>query len=138
MKDGEHTLDLILESDPSRLDWLVDKVEAFLQESITDEEFIYQVVLLTSESVTNGMEHGNEYDLDKKVFVSLRVYETYIQLRVSDEGAGFDRSQVVNPLEDDALLLDGGRGLFLIEQMADSVDYDDGGRTVIMRMNRTD
>ncbi|NND72682.1 MAG: ATP-binding protein [Rhodothermales bacterium] len=137
MNNDEHTLDLILASDPSKLDWLVNKVEAFLQERIDDEEFIYQVVLLTSESVTNGMEHGNEFDADKKVFVSLRVFTTYVQLRVSDEGAGFDRADVVDPLKEDSLMLDGGRGLFLIEQMADSVVYEDGGRTVIMRIKRS-
>ena len=137
MSTDEHTLDLILASDPSKLDWLVNKVEAFLQELIEDEEFIYQVVLLTSESVTNGMEHGNEFDLEKKVFVSLRVLDSYVQLRVSDEGAGFDRDDVNDPLDESALLLDGGRGLFLIEQMADSVVYEDDGRTVIMRVNRS-
>ena len=137
MSDGEDTLDLILASDPSKLDWLVDKVETFLQERIEDDEFVYQLVLLSSEAATNGMEHGNQFDSDKKVFVSLRVRTEYVQLRVSDEGAGFERADVADPLENGSLLRDGGRGLFLIEQMADEVAYEDGGRTVIMRMNRT-
>lgn len=134
MKDGEQTLDLILASDPGLLDRFIDRVEAFLSRQIKDEEFVYQVVLLTSEAVTNGMEHGNLYDVDKKVFVSLRVNADDVVLRVSDEGAGFDRENVEDPLEDNALLADGGRGLFLIETMADEVKYEDDGRTIILTM----
>lgn len=135
MKKGKQTLDLILESDPKHLDRFIDRVEAFLARQIKDEEFVYQVLLLTSEAVTNGMEHGNQYDADKKVFVSLRVNVANVVLRVSDEGAGFNRSEVDDPLEKEALLLDGGRGLFLIEKMADDVAYEDGGRTIILTMN---
>lgn len=135
MKEGEQTLDLILASDPGLLDRFIDRVDAFLSRQLEDEEFVYQVVLLTSEAVTNGMEHGNLYDAEKKVFVSLRVNAADVVLRVSDEGAGFDREEVDNPLEPQSLLEDGGRGLFLIETMADNVVYEDGGRTIILTMN---
>jgi len=52
---------------------------------------------------------------------------------VSDPGAGFDPKAVPNPLEGDNLLKPGGRGVFLINQMMDTVEFRDEGRQVVMR-----
>ena len=49
---------------------------------------------------------------------------------VEDEGEGFEREEIADPLASENLLEDGGRGIFLIERMADEVIYENGGRRV--------
>ena len=58
-------------------------------------------------------------------------------IEVEDEGEGFLRSAVGDPLAEDNLLEDGGRGLFLIERMADDVRYERGGRRTVIRFDRS-
>ena len=46
-----------------------------------------------------------------------------ITVRVKDEGNGFDPSVIPNPLDDQNLLKESGRGIFLIKSMMDKVDF---------------
>jgi anti-sigma regulatory factor (Ser/Thr protein kinase) len=53
---------------------------------------------------------------------------------VRDPGPGFDVTAVPNPLEGSGLTKASGRGVFLINQFMDEVQYEDEGREVRMRM----
>jgi serine/threonine-protein kinase RsbW len=55
-----------------------------------------------------------------------------LTVSVQDEGAGFSRTTVRDPLTEDNLFKEGGRGIFLIEEMADEVHYEMDGRKVNM------
>jgi serine/threonine-protein kinase RsbW len=55
------------------------------------------------------------------------------ELVVSDEGDGFRRDRVKDPLAAQNVGREGGRGLFLMEQLMDEVLYEDRGSTVILR-----
>ena len=55
------------------------------------------------------------------------------ELVVSDEGEGFDRQQVRDPLAAENRARAGGRGLFLMERLMDEVRYEDGGSTIVLR-----
>ena len=125
-------LELVFESAFHHLDRLIEETEAFVAAHINDEDRIYQIVLLTSEAVTNAIEHGNHLDESKQVHVELAVEEDCLTVSVQDEGSGFSRNEVTDPLKDDNLFKDGGRGIFLIEEMADEVRYEMDGRKVIM------
>jgi hypothetical protein len=52
---------------------------------------------------------------------------------VRDPGPGFDVAAVPNPLEGDNLLKRSGRGVFLINQLMDTVEFTEEGRKVRMR-----
>jgi serine/threonine-protein kinase RsbW len=55
-----------------------------------------------------------------------------IEVWVEDEGEGFVRRDIPDPLSAEHLLDTGGRGIFLIERMADEVRYERDGRRVGM------
>jgi serine/threonine-protein kinase RsbW len=57
---------------------------------------------------------------------------------VRDPGSGFEASTVANPLAPENVLKPGGRGIFLINQLMDEVDFRDGGRELQMRKRRAD
>lgn len=131
-----HRLHLELASEFEELEVAVEAAQAFADSYIEDEDLAYKVVLLTSEAVTNAMEHGNSLDPGKKVRMELQLFPDHIALCVEDEGPGFDPNAVSDPLAADNLLNDGGRGLFLIEELADEVTYENEGRRIRLRMNR--
>ena len=52
-----------------------------------------------------------------------------------DEGRGFDYNSLPDPTQPENLTRIGGRGVFLIHQLSDGVDYQDNGSTVEMRFS---
>ena len=89
--------------------------------------------LVIDEAVTNAMRHGNQWDETKRVYVRARMRPEGFELVVSDEGEGFRRDSVEDPLAAQNVGREGGRGLFLMEQLMDEVLYEDSGSTVILR-----
>ena len=103
--------------------------------SLTEDESS-TLMLLLSEAVTNAIEHGNQNDEGKNVKVHIDINDKSITSVVSDEGEGFDPSTLKDPLKEENLLDVGGRGIFLIRELSDSFDFEDGGRTVRFTINR--
>ena len=85
------------------------------------------------EALANAMIHGNSLDRGKRVF--LRCYAgpgPAMLIVVRDEGPGFDPGTVPDPREADRLHLRNGRGLLLMRELMDHVEYRKGGREVLL------
>ncbi|GIV58311.1 MAG: ATPase [Rhodothermaceae bacterium] len=127
---------VVMASEHLQLERVVSLAEEFARAHEPDEDFVYRVVLLTSEAFTNAIEHGNRLDPEKKVTVEFCAAPDRIEVWVEDQGPGFDREAVADPLKQENLLENSGRGLFLIEQMADDVIFEKDGRRVGMIFHR--
>ena len=127
---------MVLASEHANVEQAVEQAEAFFSTHVEDDDVVYNLVLLTSEAVTNGMEHGNQFDPEKNVTLEFRVSGSAIEILVEDEGPGFERGFVPDPLSEDHLFAFGGRGLFLLESLADEVKYEDGGRRIRVTFKR--
>ena len=89
------------------------------------------LMLLLSEAVTNAIIHGNKQIPNKKVEVFIEITPQAITSTVSDEGDGFKPEEVTHdPLDDENLLNVGGRGIFLLQELSDQIDFLDHGTTV--------
>ena len=89
------------------------------------------------EALANAMIHGNELQRSKRVY--LRCYgnpNSAMMILVRDEGPGFDPTDVPDPRQDDRLFLDSGRGLLLMRELMDHVEYRKGGREVLLYTSR--
>ena len=124
----EKALHLKLASSFKNLERVVEEAEAFMATVSDDEDLCYRVTLLTSETVTNAMEHGNKWNAEKHVIFDLTAYTDRIELSVFDEGEGFELSSVGDPLDQDNLLNGRGRGLFFMEHMANELHREKDGR----------
>ncbi len=91
----------------------------------------HKVRLCFQEAVTNAVVHGNQYDEKKYVHVSLIQDTDKLILKIKDEGQGFDLDQTHNPLEKTNLNLPSGRGIFLIKEYANFLDYTEGNTLVM-------
>ena len=100
-------------------------------------ERIEDLKTMVSEAAINAMEHGNKGHPDARVTVSLNCQDNTINVTVSDEGNGItnfppkpDIEKIIEDLESPV-----GFGLFLIEQLADQVEFNkeaNGGHVVKM------
>ncbi len=109
------------------------QVEASLSEDETST-----FMLLLSEAVDNAIEHGNQYDPNKNVSVEIEISNEEIVARITDEGLGFDIEKPVskNPLDQENLLNTGGRGIFIIQELSDSMEFLNNGSTLQFKINR--
>jgi serine/threonine-protein kinase RsbW len=84
-----------------------------------EEEELHQLGMAVRESMVNAVVHGNRYNARKKVHVSVIRAQDRLTIVITDEGEGFDPSCVPNPLAEENLLRQSGRGLLLIQAFVD-------------------
>lgn len=117
----------------------VEKVEGFLnnlQEQLGfNDEFYARLMLTVSEAATNGVVHGNKLDESKTVTLSAYRDGNTLIVETFDQGEGFDPAKIPNPLAEENLLKDSGRGVFLMEEYADKVSYSEGGSKLTLHFN---
>jgi serine/threonine-protein kinase RsbW len=102
-----------------------------------DDEGIFAIKLALEETIINAIKHGNKFDPTKTVTIDSKTSADQFEITICDQGEGFKRKQVPDPLAEENLEKSSGRGLLLIESYMDSVKYSNGGRCVkMMRKNR--
>ena len=85
-----------------------------------------------TEAVTNAIVHGNNGDVSKSVKIQLEKSGDNFIIRVSDEGRGFDPNTLPDPTKGENLFKTGGRGVFLMQKLSDTVRFHNNGSTVEM------
>jgi len=85
------------------------------------------------EAIMNAMEHGNKFDKNKKVYLEKNFNIKEIIFKVLDEGNGFDPAVIANPIDAKNLFNTRGRGIFLIKNFMDEVEFFDNGRGIKMK-----
>jgi len=75
------------------------------------------------EAAVNAVLHGNGYDPNKQITVSLENNGKSLVITVADEGEGLDPEKIPDPLAPENLLRGTGRGIFLIRSFLDEVHF---------------
>lgn len=116
---------------------LVDVLaETMLRFVGVDDQAVERLGLAIREAVANGVQHGNGEDPAKRVTVSFVLNDEQVEIRIRDEGKGFDLSSLPDPLDPQNLFKPRGRGILLMNSFVDDVDYEfdaDRGTTVTMK-----
>ena len=97
-----------------------------------DDESSHAVRLALEETLINAIKHGNKLNPKKRVTVEGSVSDQEVEITIQDEGNGFIREDVPDPLHEDNLEKPSGRGLLLIEAYMTEVKYHDNGRRLHM------
>ncbi len=115
----------------------INKVRSFLEEifikSGLNRSCFNRVFLSLSEAVNNSIVHGNSLNTCKKVFIRVNYSGNTLLIDVKDEGCGFLPDQVVDPTYLENLKKEHGRGIFLMRNMADEIEFLDGGSRVFIK-----
>lgn len=87
-----------------------------------------------SEALNNALRHGCRLDPDKRIHLRCHCDpQTGLELSVRDEGSGFDPGRLPDPTAPENLERFGGRGIYLIRQLMDEVEFHAGGCEIRMR-----
>lgn len=105
-----------------------------------DEDAEHWIGVAVRESVINAIKHGNHEAADKQVHVEFAFVDAaegaHLEIRVQDEGEGFDPEEVADPLAPENLLKASGRGIFFMRSFMDELVLarrPEGGMEVRMR-----
>jgi len=120
---GHHdapALRLTLEPGPDAPSGARAAIADFSAEHALDTDTLATMMLLVSELVTNAVVHP-EVEESADICLTARRAGTTIRVEITDQGAGF------TPQERDPARIDGGYGLYLLNQAADrwGVEHDD-------------
>ena len=124
---------LRLSSDPRNVTRVEGFVERIAEKYKIAPDLYGNILISLTEAVNNAIIHGNGNDSSKTVEVNLREEINSISFQVRDEGRGFDYQNLPDPTSPENLTRIGGRGVFLMHQLSDRVDFQDNGSTVEMR-----
>jgi len=122
--------ELTLNSDPKNVARVETFVEKIAKKYAISPNVYGNILISLTEAVTNAITHGNCSDFNKMVTLKLEYYPKKLAFIVSDQGNGFDFENLPDPTSPENLLRIGGRGVFLMRQLSDGVNFHDDGRTV--------
>ena len=84
------------------------------------------------EAFVNAVKHGNKNDPKKLVRVGAELSPTEASFTIEDEGEGFDVRTIPDPCDPSNLFKSSGRGVLLIYNIMDEVEYNAQGNRVKM------
>ena len=110
-------------------------IHSYLQEQCINTSQVGYIVLTVCESVNNAIIHGNNEDAGKFVDIRLECINNELFIEVEDEGNGFNIHEVPDPTEDSNIRNERGRGIFIIKNLADHVEFQNNGSLVKIKFN---
>ena len=123
---------------PTDLDSLAEielLIEQIRAERDIGDDVAGNLMMAFHEAVTNAIIHGNQLDPSKVVDIKAWFEDHQLVLQVTDQGSGFNPDSLPDPLDENNLLKSGGRGVFLIRQFSDDIEFNDKGNIVTIRYN---
>ena len=134
----QRSLDITMEEELTNLTTKINKELKLFDYS---EDQIERMTIVIRELVLNAIEHGNKNANYKNVKIEYDITCNIFNIRIEDEGEGFDETLIPDPTDEirlKKLLDDGnekeytrGRGIWMAKNFMDEVVYSDEGRIVI-------
>ena len=93
------------------------------------------MLIATVEGVNNSIVHGNKQDQNKQVKIEFEISEKKIQIFIEDQGEGFNFKNVPDPTIPDNIENIHGRGVYLMQHLADEVIFHGKGNKVEIIFN---
>lgn len=130
---GEPARELVLPNEPSR----VAEVRAFVSNFLTDlrapVDVSTEILLAVGEAAANANRHGRRPEGRGEIRVYCALEGPSVTITIADDGGGFDPEAIDGSSLPDRFA-SGGRGLFLMRELMDEVEFEstDVGTTVTM------
>ena len=98
-------------------------LEAWLRARNVPDDTVADLAIAVTELVNNAIKHGNKKDESKRVTVLLKIRDGEAEATISDEGTGFNPDNIPNPVAEENLLKEIGRGIFIVRSLMDNVEF---------------
>lgn len=127
------TLNITSSSDNIRL---VERlVEDVCEVFNVNEDNYGNILIALTEAVNNAIYHGNEGNPKKQIKIGFESGDKNIKFSVADEGKGFDYDSLPDPTDPLNIDKPNGRGVFLMKNLADKVEFNNNGQEVFLTFN---
>jgi serine/threonine-protein kinase RsbW len=124
---------LVLSSEVSNLIQIEKLINSVCENCHITEDNYGNILIALTEAVNNAIVHGNKEDKSKKVILTYEVTAKEVCFVVKDEGNGFDLNMVPDPTLPENLNKLNGRGVFLMNSLADEVLFEENGAVVVLK-----
>jgi serine/threonine-protein kinase RsbW len=115
---------------------LMNGILEYLQERVAKLGLIKpersNLFVALDEAFVNAVKHGNKNDPTKLVRITAELTPNEASFTVEDEGEGFDIRKIPDPCDPANLFRTSGRGVLLIYNIMDEVEYNAQGNRVRM------
>ena len=101
-----------------------------------NEDAYGNVLIAVTEAVNNAIQHGNKENEALTINVSVSYNDEKVCFSVKDEGPGFDFNNLPDPTAPENLLKENCRGIFLMRNLADEVEFTGEGNEVCLFFNK--
>jgi len=119
MTVGTSVVEVVLESDLKNVEVAEEIARRVSETAGFNEDDQHKIDMAVHESVINAIWHGNQNDPSKHVRLRFEIYSDRLEIRIRDQGNGYDPKQLPDPLAEENLLNVSGRGIFLIRTFVD-------------------
>ena len=110
-------------------------IDQLLQKELIPAEIYGNVMVATTEAILNAINHGNQNDPKKTLDFYAESDDKILNIKVVDQGKGFDHSALPGPTNTENLENLSGRGIFIIHTLTDQVTFENHGSTIILEFN---
>ena len=97
----------------------------------------FGIQMAMEEAVMNAIKHGNGCDPTKMVDINLGFDDQKFEATISDAGCGFNPDEVPDPTADENIGKTCGRGVMLMKEFVDSLEYNETGNEVKMMKKKS-
>ncbi len=84
------------------------------------------------EGVNNAIVHGNKLVKERDVVIEYEISDSEIYFQITDMGDGFDYTCLPDPTLPENIERTHGRGVFLMNHLADKLEFNDKGNQLKM------
>lgn len=124
-----------MESDSLKFEQVEEFVEKVLEKYNVSKKLHIKIMICVKEAVTNSIIHGNKFDAQKIVRIKILRCHNELFIKIRDEGKGFDFHNLPDPTLKENLKNETGRGLFLMKNLSDEIEFTEDGKVVQLKIN---
>jgi len=121
---------LKISSDPQNLRLVEKLIDDVCQIYNVNQDCYGNILIAVTEAVNNAISHGNNNNPSKKVSIGFESDEKQLTFKIEDEGPGFDYQNLPDPTDPANLEKINGRGVFLMKNLADKIEFQNNGKQV--------
>jgi serine/threonine-protein kinase RsbW len=128
-------LDVKLPGDVQAVSPFVQSIMGIVEEMGCAAGREFEIEQALHEALNNAIEHGSSHDPSREIQCCVACDHTRgMLIVVRDPGPGFDPASIPSPIVGQNIYSEGGRGIYIINQLMDEVRFEKGGTEIHMRM----
>ena len=127
---------LSLDSTIDRLSQVEGLIDELYEGGQLTESVYGNVLVAVTEAFLNAHNHGNAEDPSKQIDLEFDIDDSQVVIKVSDKGLGFDFEQLPDPTSVENIEKVSGRGLFIIKNLSDELEFERDGATLVMTFQK--